>query len=242
MGISRRRFLTVPGAFGALFAGGCERSAQPANTASSREAEAEPPVSRPGFYSTRFPYNEMPISENGHWLNNGQLWTKVQTIRGCAYGTNGARNTYDDSYAYLSGTFGADQQGEATIFRSATLRGDPHECEILLRWADGSTLARGYECLFNFAGGVQITRWNGAFGDFTELQGGDGSYRRGLATGDVVKAKIVGDAITCYINGERVAQVHDTVWTDGQPGIGFFKRLPGLNTDLGFSSFTASAL
>ena len=52
-----------------------------------------------------------------------------------------------------------------------TLVGDPHEIELLLRWADSAQIARGYECLFNHLGGVQIVRWNGPFGKFTVLSG-----------------------------------------------------------------------
>ena len=64
------------------------------------------------------------------WFNTGQLWTKVRTANGLAFGTNGVRNTYDDSYAYLSG-FAPNQQGEAVVYVSPTLVGDPHEIELL---------------------------------------------------------------------------------------------------------------
>ncbi len=121
-------------------------------------------------YSTNFNLTENPISEGGVWFNNGLLWTKVRTANGLAFGTNGPRNTYDDSYAYLSG-FGPNQQGEAVIYVSPSLVGDPHEVELLLRWADSTHIARGYECLFNHHGGVQIVRWNGPFGNYSVLSG-----------------------------------------------------------------------
>ena len=65
-------------------------------------------------YSTTFDLTENPISEGGRWFN-----TAVRS----GPGANGERtgvwhqwspNTYDDSYAYLSG-FGPDQQAEAVV-------------------------------------------------------------------------------------------------------------------------------
>jgi hypothetical protein len=193
-------------------------------------------------HSTDFSRTENPISEGGAWFNNGQLWTKVRTANGLALGTNGARNTYDDSYAYLSG-FGSNQQGEAVVYVSPNLVGDPHEIELLLRWADSAQSARGYECLFNHLGIVQIVRWNGPFASFSVLSGtGRGNLGRRLVTGDVIKATVIGNTITAYINGVLMRQAVDSMWTSGQPGIGFFKRTAGLNSDLAITSYTATSL
>ena len=80
--------------------------------------------------------HENPISEGGRWLNNGgPLWTRVQTVNGLAFGTNGPQNPFNDSYAYLSG-FAPNQQAEAVVYVDSGLLGDPHEVELLLRWAD----------------------------------------------------------------------------------------------------------
>lgn len=193
-------------------------------------------------YSTNFDLTENPISEGGVWFNTGQPWTKVRTANGLAFGTNGARDSYDDSYAYLSG-FGPNHQGEAVVHVDPNLVGDPHEVEMLLRWADSTQTARGYECLFNFQGGVQIVRWNGPFGDFSVLSANGPNYLgRKLVTGDVVKATIIGNTITAYINGVLMSQVDDSVWTTGQPGIAFFKRTTGLNSDLAITRYTATPL
>jgi hypothetical protein len=97
------------------------------------------------------------------------------------------------------------------------------------------------ECQFNHAGGVQVVRWNGPFGDFTPLPGA-GSIGRLLKTGDVVRARIAGSTITCDVNDVQVVKVTDATWSNGQPGIGFFKRLEGANSDLAFSSFSATSL
>ena len=162
----------------------------------------------------------------------------MQTANGVAYGTNGIANSYDDSYAYLSG-FPANQEGEAVIYRSPSLSGNPHEAEILLRWADSPGIARGYECLFNYLGGAQIVRWNGPIGAFTVIS--DASLGRPLVSGDVVKANIIGNVISVYVNGTLLGKTSDSTWASGQPGIGFFRRTEGASSDLGFSSYTARA-
>jgi hypothetical protein len=193
-------------------------------------------------YTTNFNLVENPISEGGAWLNSGQLWTKVRTANGLAFGTNGPRETYDDSYAYLSG-YAPDQQSEAVIYVASNLTGDAHEVEMLVRWADSAQSARGYECLFNYQGVVQIVRWNGPFGNFSVLPGsGPGYLGRSLVTGDIVKATVIGNTITAYINGALISRATDSMWTSGQPGIGFFKRTAGLNSDFAITSYTATAL
>jgi hypothetical protein len=200
-----------------------------------------PPPPGPKRYSTDFSAVEQPLSEGGAWNNRGRHWTKVRSANGLAFGTNGARNTFDDSYAYLGG-FDADHEAEAVIHRNPNLTTNPHEAELLLRWADTTEIARGYEVQFNHAGGVQVVRWNGPFGDFTPLRGSQGSIGRVLKSGDVVRARIVGSTITCFVNNVEVARVTDGTWATGQPGIGFFKRLDGSNTDLAFSRFSAKSL
>jgi len=84
-----------------------------------------------------FADNECPISEGGVWFNRSQIWTKVRTDNRLAMGTNGSREAYDDSYAYLSG-FGPDQQAEAVVYVDRYLTGDPHEFLLLLRCADSA--------------------------------------------------------------------------------------------------------
>ena len=193
-------------------------------------------------YSTNFDLTENPISEAGVWFNTSQLWTKVRTANGLAFGTNGERESYDDSYAYLSG-FPPNQQGEAVVYVDPNLTGEPHEVEMLLRCADTGQSARCYECLFNHQGGVQIVRWNGPFGSFSVLPGsGSGNLGRNLVSGDVVKGTVIGNTITAYINGAVILQAADSMWTNGQPGIGFFKRTAGQNWDLALTSYSATSM
>ena len=194
-----------------------------------------------GRYSTRFEGRENPLSEGGVWSNRGYHWTKVQKKDGLAYGTQSGRGGYDDSYAYLSG-LATDHQGEAVVHVAPTLRGEPHEALLLLRWADSTTSARGYECLFAFDGGVDVVRWNGAYGDFTSIGQDDTPLGRPLATGDVLRARIVGAVITCFVNDVAVAHATDATWLEGQPGIGFFRREAGENADLAFSRYAATSI
>lgn len=202
-----------------------------------------PPPGAAVTYSTTFDLTENPISEGGRWLNTGTLWTPVRTANGLAFGTNGPQNAYDDSYAYLSG-FGPNQQGEAVVYVDPALLGDPHEVELLLRWADSPGNARGYECLFHFNGQIQLMRWNGGFGQFDEIPGATGSKSlgRALVTGDVIKATISGNTINAYINGVLLSQVTDSMWPTGQPGIGFFKRTTGVNGGFAITSYTAASV
>ena len=162
---------------------------------------------------------------------------------GVAFGTNGITDSYDDSYALLTGTFGPDQSAEAVVHRNQSLSpGDTHEVELLLRFSDDNNNARGYECLFNYAGGIQIVRWNGAFGSFTVLSTtGSSSLGRSLITGDVIKATIVGNVISTYINGTLLARATDSMFKTGQPGISFFVRPNGSPLLLGLTGYSVTS-
>ena len=225
--LTRRRFLT--GAAAGLMLPGCG-------------ASFAPPTPVPdGRYVTHFDGRENPLSEGGVWSHRGIHWSKVQKKDGLAYGTQSGSGGYDDSYAYLAG-LAVDHQGEAVVHVSPTLRGEPHEALLLLRWADSLTSARGYECLFSFEGDVDIVRWNGPYGDFTSIGQEGVRLGRGLATGDVLRARIEGPRITCFVNGRPVAHATDAIWHDGQPGIGFFRRESGTNADIAFSRYTATSI
>jgi hypothetical protein len=193
-------------------------------------------------YATSFDRNEYPISEGGRWHRASNQWTDVQTVGGVAFGTNGVADTYDDSYALLSG-FGADQTLEAVVFRDQSLTPGPsHEVELLLRATDGPSSMRTYECLFDWTGNVQIVRWNGSFGDVTFLPIYDArGLGRPLVTGDVIKATIIGNTIRLYINGQQMGWTVDSAIASGQPGISFFIRPGGSQRLLGLTSFSASS-
>jgi hypothetical protein len=217
---------------------------------SSKQASAgptPPPQSSTGSsYSTNFAATESPISDDGHWTNGkvtGLDWANVNTTPALAYGTETGNNGYDDSTAVLTGTWGSNQTVEATVHSVNQTDNVYEEVEIRLRSALSSHVATGYEinfrCSKTSAAYVQIVRWDGGLGKFTYVatQGGVG-----VQDGDVVKATIVGNVITAYINGAQVVQGTDDTYTTGNPGMGFFLGgATGINTkDYGFSTFKAT--
>lgn len=184
-------------------------------------------------YSTTFSLTENPISESGIWvcgLATGLDWNNPETTSGHAIASvlSGAGgNRYDDSIAHLDASaypFAADQSAQGTVYRVGGY--DPgasnHEIELHLRFQTTAHNARGYEVLFAHPGNMAIVRWNGPYGDYTDL-GYTGSGLSGpLVDGDVMKAEIIGSTINVYQNGNLVATQTDTTYTDGQPGMGFW--------------------
>jgi hypothetical protein len=218
---------------------------------STRGSAAASPVKHRTF-TTNFSQAENPISEAGKWTNgqtDGLDWTDVRTTRGFAFGTElGGRRPppqkYDDSTALLTGTWSANQAAEATV---RALNPDDNinkEVELRLRSSLSPHKATGYEILFRASKSpnayCEIVRWNGPLGDFTYLSRAQGP-QCGVATGDVVRAMIVGSVITAYINGAQVVEATDNTYASGNPGIGFYlEGATGVNRDYGFTSFTAS--
>jgi len=201
-----------------------------------------------GTYSTNFPLTENPISEGSKWSTGkavGLDWADVVTKPGLAYGTQTGSGGYNDSLAILKGTWGADQSAWATVHSVNQVGGNVNEeVEILLRFAIGPHSARGYEINFRSLNSsesyTQIVRWNGPLGNFTLLDARGGSTY-GIKEGDTVKATIVGNTITSYINGVAKLSVTDSTFSSGSPGMGFYLRGPsGVNTDYGFTSYTAT--
>jgi hypothetical protein len=151
----------------------------------------------------------------------------------------------------------------ATVFSTVSAAAYYAELELHLR---GTVSAAGaiqsYEVLFSANPSAQpqgsyceIVKW---FGPST---GGSGTQFLSLTgqqaitvpgTGDVVRARIVGNTITAYINTTQVAQVTDSVglsgtapYTVGNPGLGHWLHNNGATGDpttYGFSDFTAQTL
>ena len=189
-------------------------------------------------YTTKFQRTENPISEGGVWTNIGLDWTPVVTSDGIAYGTH--HNTgYNDSYAALSG-FAPDQSAEGMIYITGSFTAN-QEIELLLRWTQSAYVARGYEINWNANNSyAYIVRWNGALGDFTLLH--RLSFPRPPATGDVLKAWIIGSLISVYLNGKLIGFFSDSTWATGNPGIGFYSEdaTGSQNPRYGFTSFSAT--
>lgn len=201
-------------------------------------------------YSTNFPLTESPISEAGAWSNVGLDWSNVLTSGNLAVNTQTGSGGFDDAYAHLTG-FGTNHRASGTVHVDAGISGSTtHEVEIHLRWFDSAHLARGYECTFAFDGSyVQVVRWNGAKSSFTYIagpggtSGPGGTLGRALQTGDVVSAQVSGSTITTYWNGALIVTCSDTMWVDGNPGMGLWRGAPSSpQNDLSFSSYSAVTL
>ena len=166
----------------------------------------------------------------------------MRTVNGVAFGTNGVTNSYDDSYALLKGLAGADQTVEVVVYRDPSLgSGAVNEVELLLRFNDDTGNARGYECLFNAYGGFDILRWNGPFGDVTNMSLTNTGQGSPLATGDVLKATITGNAIAIYKNGALMARAVDSAIATGSPGMATFTKAGTNPALLGFTSYSATS-
>jgi len=213
-------------------------------------------------YSTNFAVAEDPISEGGRWLDGhtvGLDWTDVATLPGLAFGTESGTEagdrSYDDSVALLSGSWGPDQTIEATVYSINQNDRDLEEVELRLRSTLAAHASTGYEilfrCLKTSAGYASIVRWDGPLGRFTYLVQEQGS-QFGVTDGDVVKATIVKNVITAYVNGAPLMRATDSTYSSGNPGIAFWLRRgrgwrawlwggAANKTDFGFTSVVAWA-
>ena len=226
-----------------------------------------------GTYATDFRLEESPISEDGAWQHRGAPWAMVRTLANRAVGTQTGSGGYDDAYAYLPG-FGPDQTAQATLWKDPTIGSDSitckilrrlvwsrlrgnycagpgvHEIELLLRWADSATSARGYERNLAWDGSyAEIVRWNGPFGDFTYITKRR-TFNDGIMPpndGDKFKATISGSTINVYLNkndgrgDQLIVTGSDPTYTDGGPGMGFYIEGSVDPTLFGFASFKASS-
>jgi len=199
-------------------------------------------------YTTTFPLTERPISENGRWITGGTVgldWTDVRTMPGLAFGSEVGIVDYTDSWAVLTGAWLPDQTVTATVRTVNQNDACYEEVEMILRANLSAHSAKGYECSVKCTNDgssyLIIVRWNGAFGDFTYLANLSGQTY-GLNDGDRVKASIVGNVITVYINGVQKPQVTDSTYQNGSPGMGFnLHGCMGVNADYGYTSYTATA-
>ncbi len=198
-------------------------------------------------YVSKLALPEDPISENGNWISGkavGVDWANVATTPDLAYGTELGGGGYDDSTALLAGAWGSDQMAEATVYSINQNDNIYEEVELRLRSSLSPHRSTGYEinfrCLKTAHGYTQIVRWDGPLGKFKYLASQEG-VNYGVTKGDLVRATIVGNMITAYINGVRVLRVRDNTYTTGNPGIGFFLQGgSGVNKDYGFTSFKVS--
>ena len=202
-------------------------------------------------YTTAFPLTENPISEGGSWINgqtDGLDWHDMSTTPGLAIGHQSG-SSYTDGTALLTGSWGPNQTVEAVVHAVNPKDSCYQEVELRLRSTLTPHTCTGYEISFKATktsgAYLIIVRWNGPVGDFTYLVNTSGA-QYGVTEGDVVKATIVGDVITAYLNGVEVGTATDATYATGSPGMGMNLETGdascvGTNGDYGFTHFTATA-
>ncbi|HEV8244274.1 MAG TPA: malectin domain-containing carbohydrate-binding protein, partial [Polyangiaceae bacterium] len=196
-------------------------------------------------YTTDFNLTESPISEGGAWKQLGVDWTRAVTANGFAFGTQTGFNGFNDSYAYLSATYPANQSASAIIHLEPGITAKYQEVEILLRWSDSAHFSTGYECNLAFNGQYAfIGRWPGPLGtdpsQFTTIA--QNGVPQGVHDGDVFQADIIGNVITSRLNGQVIASGTDNAITSGSPGIGFYAEGAAANQKFSFTHFSATGL
>jgi hypothetical protein len=196
-------------------------------------------------YSTSFATDETPLSESGAWRQGGVTgldWTNVITSGGGAYGTEDpVAADFKDSIACLQGlgSWGTHQRCRGTLKITGASTDPPFiEAELLLHFSIAANSASGYEVTISNATNdryIQINRWNGALGDFTQLSGGvqgTTGYGTVIANGDVFEFRDEGTSsvplLKVYQNGVLLTGLtYDTTpdatkYTGGAPGVGFY--------------------
>jgi len=204
-------------------------------------------------YSTSFPGIEKPISEGGKWINGGATgldWADVQTTPGLAFGTNvSGAPPFNDSTAVLAGTWGSNQTAQATVYTVSQTHSVAEEVELRLRTTITAHRITGYEFDYRVTSDgsqyINIVRWNGALNKFTYLTHDPClTCGPGLRNGDTIMASAIGSTLTLSINGTKYAQVTDSTYLGGSPGIGFWNwgGTVGEDRNYGFTNFKASDL
>jgi len=220
---------------------------------SARIGEANP-VSQASSYATAFASTENPLSEGGIWVQggvDGGSWNNVKTDGANCIGASDTfylTSRYADDVAHLKKSFFDfvdNQYAQGTVYKADgyTGNGGSHEVELLLRWEITNGNIRGYEVLFGVPGlgYLAIVRWNGPLGDYTALYA-DATSIAAIQDGDVLRAEMIGNQITVYKNTVQVAQVSDSAFTEGQPGVGFWPVDGAIKESLGWKDFSCGNL
>lgn len=195
------------------------------------------------MYQTTFPSAENPLSESGNWINGqsvGVNWANCSSTPGFVFGTQGLQKQYDDSTCVLFGSWGPSQTAQATVRVRASDNSSFEEVELRLHTTITAHSITGYEINCSVKSNnpyMQIVRWNGPLGSWTQL----GGKSVGCGNGDVLKATISGSTITAYKNGAAAFSVSDSTFKGGAPGMGFYieSGAVGMEANYGFSEFSA---
>lgn len=217
------------------------------------------------YYSTQFTASQNPISEGSLWRGgktDALDWQDIRTTPGKAFGNQtGSSGVYDDSVSLLTGPWGPDHEVQGTIFSSVTAAAYYAEVELHLRGTLASHSIQTYEVLFSVNPSArtqgsycEIAKWFGSQGGAT-FNGQSLTGQIAITapvTGDIVRARIVGNTISAYINGVLVASIADSVglsgtapYVTGNPGMGHWLHNNGATGDVttyGLSQFSAQTL
>ncbi|HTQ50254.1 MAG TPA: fibronectin type III domain-containing protein [Candidatus Acidoferrales bacterium] len=203
-----------------------------------------------GSYSTSFPLTENPISEGGMWIGGktaGLDWSDVAVTNHLAICTVDSTHnpTYNDSTAILTGTWGSNQTVTATLHVANQAAVGYPEAELRLRSSLSAHSCTGYEIDYSLRNDstcyIGLVRWNGPYGSWTSLASVTG-VQYAATNGSVLKATMIGNTITAYLNGVPVCQTVDGTFTNGNPGMGFDIDSSDTNQNgtFGFTSFSAT--
>jgi hypothetical protein len=214
-------------------------------------------------YTTTFSATENPISEGGNWQSGqsagNNLFGDIRTIGTMAYGVS-MPTQFGDPTAILTGTWGANQQAQATV-RIVTTPPATYEVEVRLRTTINPTnhTISGYEVYCSTRSSdpyCHIARWNGPNGSYCNIESSIPSIY--LINGDILKGTVTGTnpvtiTGTAIRGGSTIATwtATDTgqncspggaggPFTSGSPGIGFYDNQDGNWSYFGFSQFIAT--
>jgi malectin (di-glucose binding ER protein)/Big-like domain-containing protein/PKD domain-containing protein len=247
------------GVFSAGSSSGGPFSVQATSGSTSGSANVTVTNGGAGSFTTNFDTTESKISEGGAWstgLDPLTMW--VSTANGIAFGTQSGDEIgsgyYNDSHAWLSGSFSANQRASAVIHRTGD-SGGYLEVELLLRWSIGprrtgtygDTYSYGYEInLAHDAQYCKIARWfEPAICDSSVIQS------LGVRDGDILSAEAVGNKISTSLtrNGSTTvlcSVTDNNAYASGSPGVGFYRGTKSGSTTnptaFALKSFTATAL
>ena len=155
------------------------------------------------------------------------MWQRLQDLPS---GRESGETGYDDSTALLTGSLGSTPNSgvakrSTSPFQSGG-RQDVEEVEIRLRSSLSAHSCTGYEVIFRALKSaesyVEIVRVERAqLGEFSYVARREG-VQVGIADGDMVKASVIGNLITVYINNVQVLQATDNTYSSGSPWHGVF--------------------
>lgn len=210
----------------------------------------------PTYYATTFAADESPLSEGGAWVTGLPDHTSVVTSGGSAFGTmdNHANGPFNDSAAFRAGTWSGNHYIQGVVRKLAPATYEEIELLLCCKLINGSSQFRCYEITIAFDGSYSgIVRWDGGpmtdfDNGFTLILTGPGGYT--VNDGDTIRAELVGSVITVKINGTTLF-THDlstglgsgTVFSDGAPGIGFYRSQSSANnSQFGWASVVLGSL